>query len=138
MMEVERRLRKLQIAYRLSAKPKDADEPFDTERLSVEQRAELAALVAQAAEPTLADRHGLRALSDYELERMTWLGAIGRGEAMDEPLPEPSQDEQDRAGVGYFYGQCLHQDGSFDLGRLTPLQRQRLEQLETQLREGAP
>ena len=131
---MEQRLRRLEIRWRVS-EPRDAGPPFDLARLSRAQRDELAALTAKAAPPTLLDPHGLRALSDHELERLVWLGSIGKGETVPEPQPEPSQVEQDRTATAHFYARALHPDGSFDLSRLTETQQQRLTFLEARLAE---
>jgi len=132
---MERRLRRLAVVYRVHAKPKDGDPPFDAARLSDDQRAELEAISQKIVEPMPHDRHGLDGLTDFELERVTWISAIGRGMVMDEPRPEPSQVEQDRRAVAYFYGMALQPDGTFALDRLTDGQRQRLAFVEARLRE---
>jgi len=90
---MERRLKKLAVVYQLRSTPKNPDPPFDAARLSDDQRAELERLAAKVVEPTPHDRHGLDGLTDFELERTTWIAAIGRGLAMEEPRPEPSQAE---------------------------------------------
>ena len=131
---MEQRLRRLEIRWRVSA-PRDAGDPFDPSRLTRAQRTELDSLVAKAATPTLHDHYGLRALTDYELERLVFLGAIGRGEAAPEPLPEPSELERAQTAVAHFYRAAWRPDGSFDLGRLTETQQQRLTFLEARLAE---
>ena len=131
---MEQRLRRLEIRWRLS-EPRDAGDPFDPSRLSRAQRTELDSLVAKAAPPTLGDRHGLRALTDYELERLVFLGHIGKGETMPEPMPEPCQADLDRVGVATFYRMAWRPDGTFDITRLDALQQQRLAFLEARLAE---
>ena len=74
-------------------------------------------------------------LSDFELERLTWISAIGRGLTVEEPRPEPGQVEQDRRAVAFFYATAWRSDGTFALDRLTDVQRQRLAFLEARLRE---
>ena len=86
---METRLRRLETLWR-RPRPRDTGETFDISRLSLEQRAELDRLAAKVVEPTMHDRHGLNDLTDFELERSSWLGAIGRGIRMEEPRPEPS------------------------------------------------
>ena len=131
---MEGRLRKLEVTWRVSA-PRDDGEPFDPSRLSRAQRDELDTLVAKAAPPTLHDRHGLRALTDHELEKLVWLGSIGKGAAMPEPIPEPSELERAQTAVATFYRQAWRPDGSFDTSRLTETQQQRLTFLEARLAE---
>jgi len=134
-MTTERRLRRLEIIWRRSPEPRDTGEPFDRSRLSLEQRAELDRLAAKVVEPTLHDRHGLNDLSDFELERMAWLSAIGRGLTMEEPRPEPGQMESDRRAVAWFHDHIRRDDGTLNRGLLSDLQRQRLAFLEARLQE---
>jgi len=131
---MEGRLRRLEVAWQIP-KPRDSGPPFDLSLLSPAQCSELDALTARAAPPTLLDPHGLSSLTDFQLERLAWLGSVGKGMATMEPSPQPTQTEQDRVGVAAFYRQALHSDGSFALSRLSELQRQRLAVLEARLME---
>ena len=69
---MEQRLRRLEVLWR-RPEPRVPGEPFDISRLSLEQRAELDRLAAKVVEPTMHDRHGLNDLSDFQLERLTWI-----------------------------------------------------------------